>query len=140
MKKSIVTALSVIALTGCAADPQSPANRDAAQNPFKLTGNKSGIVILRSEGMNRSTMMDVQIDGKSMAPTGTVKTYLYKEVEPGKYTVTANAANVARLEVVAKPGVPVYIRQSSDVSVVTAQTKLTLLNDEEGRRQAWGRD
>jgi membrane carboxypeptidase/penicillin-binding protein PbpC len=140
MKKLAITVISAIALSGCAADPQSPTRRDAAENPFKPAADKSGIVILRAEGINGAAMMDVLIDGKPIAQSSHSKSFLYQEVAPGKYTVTANAENVARLEVTARPGVPVYIRQSADVTVVSARTKLTLLNDDEGRRLSWGRN
>ncbi len=73
MKTAMIMIVCGASLAGCASLPGGAAD---------VAPDKSGIVILRTEGLNGAVLMDVQIDGTPMSgPTG--KSYLYREVAPG---------------------------------------------------------
>lgn len=129
MKTAMVMIVCGASLAGCASLPGGAAD---------VAPDKSGIVILRTEGLNGAVLMDVQIDGTPISgPTG--RSYLYREVAPGRHTVTATAQNKARIEVDVKPGQPLYIKQQASSGFNFAVTRLVPLSDQEGQRLARGR-
>lgn len=129
MKSVVAIVVSAAGLAGCSSLPPGGAG---------VVPDQSGIVILRTEGLNGAMAMNVQIDGTAVGgPTG--KSYLYRKVDPGKHTVTATAQNTSRIEVDVTSGQTVYIKQQASSGFNYAVTRLVPLSDEEGRRQARGR-
>ena len=77
--------------------------------------------------------MDVAVDGKPIGQTA-AKTYLYKELTPGKHTVTSSAENTDSVDIDAKPGTLSYIWQEVKMGVLYARTQLHLVSEAEGKK------
>ena len=71
--------------------------------------------------------------GQTVGQTA-AKTFIYKEVPPGKHVITSSAENTDTLEIDAKPGTLAFIWQEVKMGLLYSRTKLTLVSEEEGKR------
>ena len=133
MKKLLVAALIAASLVGCASVPMGDAKKDAALKTFTAPADKVGVYIYRNESVGGSVKMDVEFDGQEIGQTA-AKTYLYKEVIPGKHTITSKAENTDTVEVEAKLGTLIYIWQEVKMGVLYARNKLHLVDESEGKK------
>ncbi|MDO9468088.1 MAG: DUF2846 domain-containing protein [Thiobacillus sp.] len=133
MKRMFVAAVLVSSLVGCASVPMGDAKQDAALKTFSVPADKAGVYIYRNESIGAAIKMDVEVDGKPIGQTA-AKTYLYKEVTPGKHTVSSKAENTDTIEIDAKPGTLTYIWQEVKMGLMYARTKLNLVDEAEGKK------
>lgn len=133
MKKLISAAMIAIALTGCASVPMGDPQQDAALKTFKIAPDKAGIYVYRNESMGAAVKMDVAIDGQPLGQTA-AKTFLYREVTPGKHTVTSSAENNDSVEVDVKAGTLAYIWQEVKMGIMYARTKLHIATEADGMK------
>lgn len=133
MKKMSAVVVLAAVLSGCASVNMVDAQQDTQAKTFVAPVDKAGIYVFRNESMGGSVKMDVEIDGKPIGQTA-AKTFLYKEVAPGKHTITSKAENSDTLELDAKPGVLYYIWQEVKMGLLYARTKLQLVDETQGRK------
>lgn len=133
MKKIILVAAITLAITGCASVPMGDPKQDAELKKFTIAPDQAGIYIYRNESMGASVKMDVAIDGAPLGQTA-ANTYLFKQVTPGKHTITSTAENTDSLEVDAKQGTLTYIWQEVKMGVLYARNKLHLSSEGEGKK------
>lgn len=133
MKKILIATLIAASLSGCASVPMGDPKQDEALKTFPApTDHQAGVYIYRNESFGRAVKMDVAIDGKDIGQTA-ADTFLYKQVAPGKHTVTSKAENTDSIEIDAKPGMLYYIWQEVKIGLWSARTKLHLVNETEGK-------
>lgn len=133
MKKLIVVAAVAITLAGCASVPMGDTKMDAQAKTFVAPQDKTGLYIYRNESMGAVAKMTVAIDGQTVGQTA-AKTFIYKEVPPGKHVITSSAENTDTLEVDAKPGTLTFIWQEVKMGILSARSKLHLVTAEEGKK------
>lgn len=133
MKKLIAVAAVAIALAGCASVPMGDAKMDAQAKTFVAPQDKTGLYIYRNESMGAVAKMTVAIDGQTVGQTA-AKTFIYKEVPPGKHVITSSAENTDTLEIDAKPGTLAFIWQEVKMGILSARSKLHLVTAEEGKK------
>lgn len=133
MKRMFVSAVLASSLVGCASVPMGDAKQDAALKTFSVPADKAGVYIYRNESMGAAVKMDVEVDGKAIGQTA-ANTYLYKEVAPGKHTVSSKAENTDTIEIDAKPGTLTYVWQEVKMGLMYARTKLNLVGEAEGKK------
>lgn len=133
MKKLIVVAAVAITLAGCASVPMGDAKMDAQAKTFVAPQDKTGLYIYRNESMGAVAKMTVAIDGQTVGQTA-AKTFIYKEVPPGKHVITSSAENTDTLEIEAKPGTLAFIWQEVKMGILSARSKLHLVTAEEGKK------
>ena len=133
MKNLILIAALSISLVGCASVNMGDAKQDAALKTFTTSKDKTGVYIYRNESMGAAIKMNVELDGKTIGQTA-AKTYLYKEVTPGKHTFTSKAENDSSIEVDAKPGTMLYIWQEVKMGIIGARSKLQLVDQAQGQK------
>ena len=109
------------------------AKKDAELKSFTPKPGVAGLFIYRNETFGAAVRMDVEIDGKPIGQTA-AKTYFYKEVAPGKHTVTSESENTDSIEVDTVAGKLYYIWQEVKMGFLYARTKLTLIGEEEGKK------
>jgi len=132
--REIIAAIILVAsLVGCASVPMGDAKQDAALKTFTIAPDKAGVFIYRNESIGAGVKMDVEIDAKPIGQTA-ANTYLYKEVSPGKHTVTSKSENTDSLEINVVPGTLSYIWQEVKMGVLYARTKLHLVSDTDGKK------
>lgn len=133
LRKFALISVFSLSLVGCASVPMGDASKDAELKAFKPKPGVAGLYIYRNESFGAAVKMDVEVDGKPIGQTA-AKTYLYKEVPPGKHTVTSKSENDHSIEVDAAPGKLYYIWQEVKMGLLYARTKLTLMSEEEGKK------
>lgn len=94
---------------------------------------KAGIYIYRNESFGSAIKLTVEMDGRVIGETA-AKTYLYKEVTPGKHTLVSHAENTDTLKVDVKPGTLAYVWQEIKLGLLSARSKLHLMSEEEGKK------
>lgn len=120
-------------LAGCASVPMGDPAQDTAAKTFRVPADKAGIYVYRNESMGAGVKMDVAIDGQPIGQTA-AKTYLYKEVAPGRRVITSKAENTETLEVDARPGKLYFIWQEVKMGLLYARNKLQLVDENTGRQ------
>lgn len=133
MKKLLFAALVLSSLAGCASVPMAPAEQDAATKKFTPPADKTGLYVYRNESFGGAVTMHVALDNAPLGDTGG-HTYLYKEIAPGKHTITSEAENKDTLDVDAKPGTNVYVWQEVKMGVFSARSKLHLMDEAQGQQ------
>lgn len=133
MKKLFAVAAIAVNLVGCASVNMGSPQQDAAAKAFKAPADKAGIYVYRNETMGAAIKMEVTIDGQRVGETA-AKTYLYKEVAPGKHTVESKAENTDKIDVEAKPGMLYFIWQEVKMGVLGARNKLQLVSEADGKK------
>lgn len=133
MRKLFVVAAIAANLIGCASVNMGNSQQDAAAKTFTAPAGKAAIYVYRNESMGAAVKMDVEVDGKPIGQTA-ANTFLRKEVEPGKHTVTSKAENADTVEIDAKPGALYYIWQEVKMGVLYARTKLHLVSEADGKK------
>lgn len=125
--------LVTMTLVGCASVPMGDAKKDAELKSFTSKPDVAGLFIYRNESIGAAIRMDVEVDGKPVGQTA-AKTYFYKEVAPGRHTVTSKSENTDTIEVDTMAGKLYYIWQEVKMGLLYARTKLTLVSEEEGKK------
>jgi hypothetical protein len=133
MKKFLLALALVAGLTACASVPMGDPKQDAVLKTFTVPADKVGVYIYRNESMGAASTMDVEIDGQPIGQTG-AKTYLYKELPPGKHTITSKAENTDSIEIDAQAGTLSYIWQEVKMGLISARSALHLVTPAEGKQ------
>lgn len=133
MKRLLLAAFFALSLAGCASVNMGDPKQDAAVKTFKAPQGNAGVYIYRNESMGAAVKMDVEVDGKPLGQT-VAKTFLYKEVAPGKHTITSKAENTDTLEIDAKPGALYYVWQEVKMGFMYARNKLSLVDEATGKK------
>lgn len=133
MKQIAAAALLCASLVGCASVNMGDPKQDAAAKTFAAPSDKAGLYVYRNESMGAAIKMEVAVDGQPIGQTA-ANTFLYKEVAPGKHTVVSKAENTDTLEVDAKPGKLYFIWQEVKMGLMSARSKLQLMDDDKGRK------
>jgi len=133
MKKFLLASVIAMNLVGCASVNMGSAQQDATAKAFKAPADKAAIYVYRNESMGAAIKMDVSVDGQPVGQTA-AKTYLYKEVAPGKHTVESKSENTDKVEIDAKPGTLYFIWQEVKMGVLYARTKLHLVGEDDGKK------
>lgn len=133
MKKLLALAVLALNLVGCATVNMGDAKQDAALKTFKAPQDKAGVFVYRNETMGAAVKMNVEVDGQAIGQTG-ANTYLYKEVAPGKHTITSKAENDSSVEIDAKPGTLLYLWQEVKMGFGSARSKLQIVDQAQGQK------
>jgi hypothetical protein len=133
MLKTIVILTLALTLIGCGSVPMADVKQDTAAKEFVVPANMAGVYVYRNEFMGGAVYMDISIDGQSIGGTH-AKTYLYRELSPGKHTIMSKAENTDTLDVDLKPGTLSFVWQEVKMGIMFARTKLHLVTQEEGKK------
>ncbi len=133
MKKTFISTIIAVGLVGCASVPMGDDRQDTALKTFTVPADKAGVYIYRNESFGGAVKMDVKVDSNSIGQTA-ANTYLYKELAPGKHTITSEAENTDSMEIDVKSGTLSYIWQEVKMGILYARTKLHLVGEAEGKK------
>ncbi len=133
LRKFALISFLALTMVGCASVPMGDAKKDAELKSFTPKPDVAGLYIYRNESFGAAIRMDVEVDGKPVGQTA-AKTYFYKEVTPGKHTVTSKSENSDSIEVDAVAGKLYFIWQEVKMGLLYARTKLSLVSEDEGKK------
>jgi hypothetical protein len=129
-----VASLIVVAVlaSACASVPKAPPEADRFAKEFRTTPGKANLYVFRDENYGGAVKMSVVLDGRMVGDTA-AKTFLLASVDPGPHALVSKAENDARLDFVAQPGKNVYVWQEVKMGVLSARSKLQLVDEESAR-------
>lgn len=133
LKKLIALSFVAISLVGCASVPMGDSKQDVALKAFATKADTAGVYIYRNESFGAAVRMDVEVDGKPLGQTA-ARSYFYKELAPGKHTVTSKSENTDTLEIETVGGKLYYVWQEVKMGMLYARTKLHLVSEGEGQK------
>lgn len=135
VKKLIAAVVLGASLSGCSLVPLAEASRDAELKTFPVAPGTAGLYIYRNDAVGALVRVDVKLNGAPLGRTAT-QTYLYRELAPGKHKIESVSENDETLEVDAKAGTLVFVRQDLTLGTfpMFPGTKLQLVSEEEGKK------
>lgn len=133
MKKLLFAAIVLSSLAGCVSVPMAPPELDASVKKFTPPADKAGLYIFRNETLGAAVTMHVRLDNTLIGDT-VGHTYLYKELAPGKHTISSDAENIDTIEVDAKPGTNIYVWQEAKMGLSYTRTKLHIVDEATGQK------
>jgi hypothetical protein len=129
----ISAAVVAFALVGCASVPMGDPAQDAALKTFPAAApGKAGVYVYRNETFGAAVKLNVALNGQTLGSTAS-KTYYYKEVPPGKQTVTSYGENTDTLSFEAVAGKLYYVWQEVKMGLFTPRTQLHLVPEAKGQ-------
>lgn len=137
LKPSIAALVVGAGLAGCASVPSGDPAQDAALKTFAIAPERAGLYVYRDEVIGAAVPMSVHVDGAPLGRT-MARTYLYRELAPGRHTVTSSAENTDTLEMEVEAGRLAYVRQEVRMGLFSARTRLHRVGEAEGRRGVLG--
>ena len=135
-KITYLLALSFIFI-GCSPKiPMAPEKLDIMRKQFNVpANNKSGIYIYRNSFVGSALTKTVYIDDKTLGAIAN-KTYLYKEVAPGKHklaTTSEFSPNILVINTV--KGKNYYFNHYIKMGLVVGGANIKAVSDEEGKKE-----
>jgi hypothetical protein len=130
---SIIVAVGLLAMAGCASVPMASAEQDQAGKAFVAKGGKARIYLYRNETFGAAVKMAVSFDGKTVGQTAS-KTYYFWDVDPGKHTVASLTENTPTLEVNAQSNGIYYVWQEVKMGAFAPRSSLQLVDEATGKK------
>lgn len=134
-----VCAASIFAVAtlfaGCASVPMASKDMDAQAKTFVAPANDtSRVYIFRDHGLGSAIKKVVSIDGGPLFKSA-VSTYAYKDVVPGKHTIsTESEFGDNTLDVTAEPGKLLFVRNYIKMGVFVGGANLEVVSESEGKK------
>jgi hypothetical protein len=129
--------LSILALAsgfaGCASVPLADRDENRAAKSFATNPGLANIYIYRSESIGKAIAMPVILDGVEIGKTAK-KTFILKQVHPGRHTLISRTEDDSRLDVVAVAGQNYFVWQEVKLGTMKANSKLQLVDEAVGKK------
>jgi hypothetical protein len=133
MKKLLLCLAYGLNLVACTSVSLSDTQQDQQVKSFQAPAHQAGIYIYRHEILASTVKMAVSLDGQTIGHTA-AKTFLYKEVAPGKHTLTSVSENTSTLDLHVKAGKLYYVWQEVKMGIHSERSKLHLVSETLGQR------
>lgn len=128
MKNQVIALIVASCLAGCATPPTAGLAGDLV---FEVAPDKAGVYVFRTGTAGAAIRIGVKLDGAPIGAT-VAQTHLYREIEPGRHTLSSAAQNRATLQFDAKPGEVIFVRQDFQLGYLQAHTRLRKVPPSEG--------
>lgn len=136
---TLVSAVALAALTGCATLP-SPEAMKAETASFQLPklpdAGKAMVYVVRPSGPGGLIRFNVFVDDQEAASEmGFTRgsQYIYFHVTPGDHKIYSKAENWAEAQISAKAGEVVFIQQEPSMGVIMARNSITKIEELPGK-------
>jgi hypothetical protein len=122
-----------ILVNACASVPMAPPEMDLKAKNMSAPRDKALVYLYRNESMGGAIKMTVNLDGRYQGQTAP-KTYFMWLLTPGRHEFSSVTENTATLPLDAKAGATYYIWQEVKMGMLSARSKLQLVDKETGRQ------
>ena len=120
-------------VSACASVPMAPPEMDMKAKNMTAPNDKALVYLYRNESMGAAMKLTVNVDGKYAGQTA-AKTYFMWLLPPGKHDFASIAENTTNVSLDAKAGETYYIWQEIKMGVLSARSKLQLVDKETGKK------
>ena len=133
MSLSVMLAgIMLMMVSACASVPLAPPEMDMKAKKMTAPKNKALVYLYRHESFGAAMKMTVNVDGKYMGQTAS-KTYFMWLLKPGKHSVDSVTENRSSINLNARAGNTYYIWQEVKMGLLSARSKLHLVDREKAR-------
>lgn len=129
---TVISAVFVLLLSGCASVPMAPLDQDTKAKDFSPIPNKASLYIYRNESFGAAIPMTVSLNGRALGQTA-AQTYFRLNLTPGKYTVESHAENVSTLPLTTEAGQNYFVWQEVKMGMWMARSLLQQTGETTGR-------
>ncbi len=129
----ILAGALLMMVSACASVPMAPPEMDMKAKNMTAPKDKALVYLYRNESMGAAMKLTVNVDGKYAGKTA-AKTYFMWLLPPGKHDFTSVAENTTNVSLDAKAGETYYIWQEIKMGVLSARSKLQLVDKETGKK------
>jgi Protein of unknown function (DUF2846) len=135
VKKLFAAIVLSVGLSGCSLVPLADNQRDAELKTFPVVPDAASLYIYRDDPAAALVRVDVKLNGELLGKTGTL-TYLHRTLAPGKHKIESVGENNATLEIDAKAGALIFVRQELTIGLIPMfpGSKLLLMGEEDGKK------
>ena len=120
-------------ISGCAYVPLADRDANRAAKTFATRSGLANIYIYRNESIGKAIAMPVLLDGVVIGETAK-KTFILRQVHPGRHTLISRTENDSRLDVVAVAGQNYFVWQEVKLGTMKANSKLQLVDEAVGKK------
>jgi Protein of unknown function (DUF2846) len=130
---ALTTLIAALAMGGCASVPlaDKEANREA--KAFALNPGLANIYVYRTDSIGSAIAMPILLDGVVIGKTAK-KTFLLKQVHPGRHTIVSRTEVDVKLDVVTAAGQNYFVWQEIKLGSLRAGSELHLVDDATGKK------
>lgn len=124
--------LAAATLAGCASVPMASADADAKAKTFVAPpGGQASVYVYRNETFGAAIKMPLLLDNQSIGDSGP-HTYAFRQIAPGKHTITSKTEKDASIDIDAQPGKNYYVWQEVKMGAFAARSALHLVDEQTG--------
>jgi hypothetical protein len=129
-----IAVVMAMLFSGCASVPMTSAEDDVSAKKFSIPeGEKSGLYVFRNSHFGAALKKLISLDGKPLGQTAPM-TYFYKEIVPGKHTLTTQAEfGDNQIEFFAEKGKLIFIRNYIKMGTFVGSANVEQVSEEEGK-------
>ena len=122
-------------MSGCSLVPMADDKSDAELKTFPIAPDAASLYIYRNDPAGALVRVDVKLNGVTLGKTATL-TYLHRRIAPGKHKIESVSENNETLEVEARPGALIFVRQELTLGLVPMfpGTKLQIMSEDDGKK------
>ncbi|WP_020648085.1 DUF2846 domain-containing protein [Solimonas variicoloris] len=124
---------AALCLAACASVPMAPATADQTAKQFAPVADQASVYIYRNENMGAAIKMGIYVDDAPLAQTA-ANTYVYTLLAPGPHTIRSHAENNSEVQIDAKAGEVYYVWQEVKMGVMSARSKLQIVDPATGQK------
>jgi Protein of unknown function (DUF2846) len=128
----LLFSLLVVFQVGCASVNKAPAASDTEAKQFSPKAGMAQVYVYRNETLGAAISMPVTVNGKLAGTTGP-NSYFKFDLPPGQHTITSQG-ETSKLTVATEPGKNYFVWQEVKMGVMSANSKLQLVSETEGRK------
>ena len=133
-------ALALALVAGaCTHIPLASVEDDAAAKSFETRPDMCGLYVFRPGTHGGGMELELLLDGRPFGRTDGGD-YIFGWVVPGPHTLASRDDDDMRLSFTAKAGGLVFVRQEGEMGYWVFASKLTLVNEAEGKQAVLGSD
>ncbi|MBU2426581.1 MAG: DUF2846 domain-containing protein [Gammaproteobacteria bacterium] len=122
---------AMLTISGCASVPMADPAADTQAKTFVTAADKANLYIYRNENLGAAIKMPVLLNDKSIGDTA-AKTYIFRQVDPGSYTITSKSESDSKLQLDVEGGKNYFIWQEVKMGTWAAGSKLQQVDETKG--------
>ena len=133
--KHIAPALLLLCVSSaCSHIPLASIEEDAAAKTFETRPDMCGLYVYRPGTHGGGLELELLLDGHPFGETDGGD-FLFSWVTPGKHSLESRGDDDMRLAFTAGAGTLVFVRQEGEMGYWAFASKMTLVNEDEGKRE-----
>jgi hypothetical protein len=129
---ALTMSIAILAASGCASVPMAAKNADHEAKLFATKPGLANIYIYRTDSIGSAIAVPVLLDGVIVGKTAK-KTFLVKQVHPGRHTLISRTEVDVKLDVPVVAGQNYFVWQEIKLGALKAGSELHLVDEAVGK-------